>query len=66
MKVHGTVRCSMKDRKVRPLRGSAPIRTLGGSPIRVAVPPIFAAMTMGSRKAEPLIRKRCAIEAAIG
>ena len=56
----------MKSMKDRPVRGSAPISTLGGSPIRVAVPPILAAITIGSRKAEALILSRRAISDAIG
>ena len=56
----------MKDMKDRPLRGSLPISTLGGSPIRVAVPPILAAITIGRKKAEPLILSRRAISDAIG
>jgi hypothetical protein len=39
---------------------------LGGSPIRVAVPPMLAAITIGSRKADEAIPSRRAIEAAIG
>jgi hypothetical protein len=50
----------------RPVRGSAPISTLGGSPIRVAVPPMLAAITIGRKKAEPLILSRRAISDAIG
>ena len=34
--------------------------------IKVAVPPILAAITMGRKKAEPLIRSRRAISDAIG
>ncbi len=56
----------MNDMKDRPVRGSAPISTLGGSPISVAVPPILAAITMGRKKAEPLILSRRAISDAIG
>ena len=56
----------MKYMKDRPVRGSAPISTLGGSPIRVAVPPMLAAITIGRKKAEPLIRRRRAISDAIG
>ena len=56
----------MKSMKPSPVRGSAPISTLGGSPISVAVPPILAAITMGRKKAEPLILSRRAISDAMG
>src|SRR5258708_32681793 len=56
----------MNAMKEGPVGGSAPISTLGGSPIRVAVPPMLAAITMGRKKAEPLILSRRAISDAIG
>ncbi len=56
----------MKSMKVRCARGSVPISTFGGSPIRVAVPPMLAAITIGRKKAAPLILSRRAISDAIG
>ncbi len=43
-----------------------PIRMLGGSPMSVAVPPMFEAMTIGSRSAAGRIAVVAAIRIAIG
>jgi hypothetical protein len=58
------VRFSMKSKNESP--APEPIRMLGGSPIRVAVPPIFDAMTMGRRSAAGRMPVAAAIRMAIG
>ncbi len=64
MIITGTVRFTTKSRKVR--CAPEPIRMLGGSPMSVAVPPMFDAITMGSRNAIGGIASCSAICIAIG
>ena len=62
--VTGALSVTMKSRNER--SAPDPIMMFGGSPIRVAVPPMFAAMTTGSRNATGFSRIARAICRAMG